>query len=100
MRANSSLFLVLQTLLFVGAAFAQETPPAEEPDAPPSVEAGDEASAGDGEQETDSTAEDEEDLYDFDISDLDDQTYEEDDDGFVPTEEIPADEPIPFPTDI
>ena len=83
MRANSSLFLVLQTLLLAGAAFAQETPPAEEPDAPPSVEAGDEASAGDGEQETDSTAED-----------------EEDDDGFVPTEEIPADEPIPFPTDI
>jgi hypothetical protein len=100
MRANSSLFLVLQTLLLAGAALAQETPPAEVPDAPPSVEAGDEASAGDGEQETDSTAEDEEDLYDFDISDLDDQTYEEDDDGFVPTEEIPADEPIPFPTDI
>ena len=33
-------------------------------------------------------------------ADLDEQTYEEDDDDFVPTEEIPADEPIPFPTDI
>jgi len=33
-------------------------------------------------------------------SDLDDQSYEEDDDDFVPTEEIRADEPIPFPTDI
>jgi hypothetical protein len=36
----------------------------------------------------------------FDDSELDDQTYDEDDDVFVPTEEIPADEPIPFPSDI
>lgn len=36
----------------------------------------------------------------IDDSDLDLQTYEEDDDDFVPTEEIPADEPIPFPTNI
>ena len=35
-----------------------------------------------------------------DDADLDDQTYEEDDDDFIPTEEIPADEPIPFPTNI
>jgi len=33
-------------------------------------------------------------------SELDDQTYEGDDDIFVPTEEIPTDEPIPFPSDI
>ena len=33
-------------------------------------------------------------------SDLDDQTYEDDEDDFIPTEEIPADEPIPFPTNI
>lgn len=32
--------------------------------------------------------------------DLDEQTYEEDDDDFIPTEEIPADEPIPFPSNI
>jgi len=32
--------------------------------------------------------------------DLDLQTYEEDEDDFVPTEEIPADEPIPFPSNI
>jgi hypothetical protein len=37
---------------------------------------------------------------DRDDSDLDDQTYESDDDIFVPSEEIPADEPIPFPSDI
>ena len=32
--------------------------------------------------------------------DLDLQTYEEDEDDFVPTEEIPADQPIPFPSNI
>ena len=36
----------------------------------------------------------------IDDSDLDEQTYQEDDDDFVPTEEIPADEPIPFPSNI
>ena len=35
-----------------------------------------------------------------DDADLDIQTYEEDDDDFVPSEEIPADEPIPFPSNI
>ena len=35
-----------------------------------------------------------------DDSDLDEQSYEQDDDDFVPTEEIPADEPIPFPSNI
>lgn len=36
----------------------------------------------------------------IDDSDLDVQTYEEDDDDFVPSEEIPADVPIPFPSNI
>lgn len=36
----------------------------------------------------------------IDDSDLDEQTYEADDDDFIPTEEIPADEPIPFPSNI
>ncbi len=36
----------------------------------------------------------------FDESVLDDQTYEGDDDVFIPSEEVPVDEPIPFPTDI
>ncbi|HEX7718495.1 MAG TPA: hypothetical protein VF389_01715 [Woeseiaceae bacterium] len=35
-----------------------------------------------------------------DDADLDEQSYERDDDVFVPTEEIPVDESIPFPTDI
>ena len=42
-------------------------------------------------------ADDEEEVDD---SDLDEQTYEEDEDDFIPTEEIPADEPIPFPSNI
>jgi hypothetical protein len=33
-------------------------------------------------------------------ADLDEQKYEQDEDDFIPTEEIPADEPIPFPTNI
>jgi hypothetical protein len=54
--------------------------------------------SADAEQVEDETgSEDEEELED---ADLDDQSYEEDDDDFVPTEEIRADEPIPFPTDI
>ena len=36
----------------------------------------------------------------FEDESLDEQTYEEDEDDFVPTEEIPADEPIPFPSNI
>jgi hypothetical protein len=36
----------------------------------------------------------------FDESVLDDQTYEGEDDEFIPSEEVPVDEPIPFPTDI
>ena len=36
----------------------------------------------------------------FDDSVLDDQTYEGDDDVFIPSEEVPVDEPIPFPSDI
>ena len=35
-----------------------------------------------------------------DDSDLDNQTYGEDDDDFIPTEEVPADESIPFRTNI
>lgn len=34
------------------------------------------------------------------IPELDRQTHEKDDDDFVPTEEIPVDQSIPFPTDI
>jgi len=45
------------------------------------------------------SAEDNGDNSDVDY-DIDAQTYEEIDDDFVPSEEIPADEPIQFPTNI
>jgi len=51
-----------------------------------------------GVEEPEQVADEEE--PEIDDSDLDEQTYEEDDDDFIPTEEIPADEPIPFPTNI
>lgn len=35
-----------------------------------------------------------------DDSDLDIQTYEGPEDVFIPTEEIPSDQPIPFPSNI
>lgn len=50
------------------------------------------------EQEEDGAADDAD--PEFDESVLDDQTYEGEDDGFIPSEEVPVDEPIPFPTDI
>lgn len=56
------------------------------------------------EPEADDAAEDdaepEIDLDDPAFAGLDEQNYEEPDDDFIPTEEIPADQAIPFPTDI
>jgi len=66
--------------------------PAEPQDAPTESPEAESEEAGAGE---DAAADPE-----LDDSDLDEQTYESDDDDFVPTEEIPADEPIPFPSDI
>lgn len=60
-----------------GDATADEAPP-------------DEATADDADVDLDDPAD----------ADLDEQTYEEDEDDFIPTEEIPADEPIPFPSNI
>ncbi len=70
------------------AVWAQES-------APPAEDAADAAEPADAAE-----AEEAEETEELDDSDLDLQTYEQDDDDFVPTEEIPADEPIPFPTDI
>jgi hypothetical protein len=49
--------------------------------------------------ESEGAAEDAED-EEIDDSDLDSQTYEDPEDVFIPTEEIPSDEPIPFPSNI
>ena len=81
---------ILAMLLTLSAA-AQED--ATDEKAEPESADVEQAAADESEQD-----EDEED--ELDDSDLDIQTYEEDDDDFVPTEEVPADEPIPFPTNI
>ena len=49
---------------------------------------------------TPGSVEDSGDKEEINDADLDDQTYQTDDDDFVPTEEIPADKPIPFPSNI
>ncbi len=78
-----SLITLLLALFLSGAAWPQE-------DAFGNVS---------GEPEA-SEAEQTDDPDEIDDSDLDEQTYEEDEDDFVPSEEIPADQPIPFPSNI
>ncbi len=85
---SKSLITLLLAFFLAGPAWPQE-----------------EASGGDTEdpETTEATPTDEADDIvdpDLDDSDLDEQTYEEDDDDFVPSEEIPADVPIPFPSNI
>ena len=89
------LIVVMTPLMFGAASFAQETPA---PEGAGAEQAGDAGDAG----VADADAEDEEadEADEIDDSDLDLQTYEEDDDDFVPTEEVPADQAIPFPSDI
>lgn len=86
------LIILIYGLLLLSPWLTAAAQQASEPDGTSTdgteVEAGDDA------------ADDDEAIDDFDDSDLDLQTYEEDDDDFVPTEEIPADEAIPFPSDI
>ena len=85
--------MTLWMLMFLALpAWAQDQQPAGDA-APPAQ--GDAADAADGATDPADTSD-----PDSDDSDLDEQTYEEDDDDFVPTEEIPADEPIPFPSNI
>jgi len=83
---NYFITLLLLTFLAVPAWSQEEVSP--EDDALQETEADRDAAGG--------TADEDE----TDDSDLDVQTYEEDEDDFVPTEEIPADEPIPFPSNI
>lgn len=81
------LITLLIALMLSSGGFAQDIEPAAEPDAAADVE----DAAEDAAEEEDASAED---------GDLDENTYEENDDDFVPTEEIPADEPIAFPSNI
>ncbi len=88
---SKQIFALLMLMLLAVTGWSQETPAPETPEQAVESPAAD-AAAGDGEDEPDDV--------DSEDSDLDSQTYEEDDDDFVPTEEIPADEPIPFPSNI
>lgn len=85
-----SLITLLIALLLTGPAWPQEVeagadaaPPADEAEVPEATE----AEPADEAPQIDDTG-------------LDEQGYEEDDDDFVPSEEIPADQPIPFPSNI
>lgn len=74
---------------------AQETT---EPEAEAAVETADATEDAETTAAADADT-DADELDDLD-ADLDLQTYEQDDDDFVPTEEVPADQAIPFPSDI
>jgi len=120
-RFRAIFALVAAVPLFFGHAVAQDTeqeqePPAQQdagsesaPVSTPADDSSDEDGADgrdpDGAADAESAPGAEPGIdpaFDPDVYDpeLDDQTYEGDDDIFVPTEEIPADEPIPFPSDI
>lgn len=79
MTTMKQLVMILG-LVLVAAAWAQEEVPEEE--------------------QTETTEVAEEATEEVDDSDLDEQGYEDLDDDFRPSEEIPADESIAFPTDI
>ena len=91
---NYLITLILLMILAI-PAWTQEEESSAEPAQEAAGNAVPELAPGE-DSETASETDDEE----IDDSDLDDQSYEEDDDDFVPTEEIPADEPIPFPSNI
>lgn len=90
MTMSRYLFTILGLLVLAlpGYPQAQETT-GEVAETAESAEPADETVEEEDEEETD-----------LEDSDLDKQTYERDDDVFIPTEEIPADEPIPFPSNI
>jgi hypothetical protein len=77
------LAIVLLCFALAVNAWSQEDPTATESDEPEAV--------------SEVAAEEPEEVDDLD---LDEQTYEEDEDDFVPTEEIPVDTSIPFPSNI
>ncbi len=95
------LNLTLALLLALGGVFQPVVAAPQESRDPAETEA-EVTEDADDEADDEADADDEPliDLDDPDFADLDRQDYEEDDDGFIPTEEVPADEAIPFPTDI
>ena len=75
---------LLMALLVSQAGWTQEADP--------------DAAAGDEEAVTETTTDTEDEI---DVSDIDSESYADaEEEDFVPTEDIPADQAIPFPTDI
>jgi len=70
------------------------------PEPDPETEPGDEASTAEPAAENaDENADENED--EIDVSELEEESYADaDEEDFVPTEDIPTDQAIPFPTDI
>jgi hypothetical protein len=95
---SKSLLIILLALILAAPLWSQETETGSiSGDPPPEVgETSGEAEEPDDSAEPQASEEAEE----IDDADLDEQTYEEDEDDFVPTEEIPVDQPIPFPSNI
>lgn len=92
MNANFALLVLIITFLS-GAVAAQQTETPDEAE-PTSTDAQDVEEAAD--ESTDDPADEV-----IDEEGLDIQGFEpEDEDDFVPTEDIPTDQSIPFPTDI
>lgn len=77
--------LVLIGFSFAGVLWAQDDEPGQ---------TGPESVAAEPEEAVDSAE------PEINDSDLDEQVYEDEDDDFRPSEEIPADQSIAFPTDI
>lgn len=93
---QKTLITMLLALFLAGPAWPQETGSVSgEPDSEV-AETGSEAA----EPEESTDPEQSADADEIDDADLDEQTYEEDEDDFVPSEEIPVDQPIPFPSNI
>jgi hypothetical protein len=100
-RLSTGILAGFVTIVLLAGSPARSQDPADE-DAPAEENADDAAGEGSGEP---ASAEAEGDeggpaVGLDEIPELDRQTHEQDDDDFVPTEEIPVDQSIPFPTDI
>ena len=86
---SRKLLLLITGVLLAMTVQGQDEAPTDDTGTEVSGEAGEASEVGEADEDGE-----------LEDSDLDEQTYEGDEDDFVPSEEIPADEPIPFPSDI
>ena len=98
-------YLLLGLFAMTTLSVAQETAPPDAADVPAEATDAEEEAVAEADEDSDDDDDEEDaepdiDLDDPAFADLDEQSYEEPEDDFVPTEEIPADQAIPFPTDI